>query len=88
MEILKHGKTMRYTIECPICDCEFIADRSEISFAADGGYIRCPDCKDLLSLHLDKMKRIEPLTDAERKKPESFLINCAAMCGVQLEGET
>lgn len=57
MEIIKHGNAetlsrLRIKFECPYCNCEFAADRTEYEeFAGlDNNYpiqvlrVRCPEC--------------------------------------------
>lgn len=45
MEIVKQGKAMdefKYSFVCPVCGCEFIANRDEIN--TENITCQCPNC--------------------------------------------
>lgn len=53
-KIVRNGRVPTTEAICPICECEFIYDRTDVKVVSDSEYnVTCPCCKEKLAIHYE-----------------------------------
>ena len=59
-KVTKEGAIPETTANCPICECEFIYDRTEVIKISESEYhVECPRCKESLTITYENKKTLK-----------------------------